>query len=313
MKISIHTNINDLNNVFTKLNEIGDVSINTNFSKLSLLKDSKDAEIIFTNPNSLKFKYDEKFICNCKKLKTIVTASTGTNHIDENYLKKKKINLISLKNKKNYMKKITATAEHALLLTLALSRNFSQALDNVKAYSWDWSNCIGYQLSEKKFGIIGMGRLGEIYAKYVSAISKNILYYDPNVNIKKYKKTTLKYLIKNSDIISIHIHSSKKNLNFINTDFLHLAKKNLILINTSRGDIVDEDAIINFIKNNKSFRYGTDVIKDEFGNIKKSKILKNKSKQILITPHIGGMTYESRKLAYTFAVKLLFQRYGIKY
>jgi len=89
----------------------------------------------------------------------------------------------------------------------------------------------------------------------------------------------------------------------VDDEFLSEMKKGSYLVNTARGELVDEDAIIESIKVGHLKGYGTDVIKDEFGDIKNSKLVEfSKSNNVLITPHIGGMTIEGSTKAYHWAV-----------
>ena len=90
----------------------------------------------------------------------------------------------------------------------------------------------------------------------------------------------------------------------VNKDLLKYSKKNQIIINTSRGEIIKESDLILFLKKGKISGYGTDVLENEFDNIKKSVIVKNLKKlNIIITPHIGGMTVQGQLRAWRFAIK----------
>jgi D-3-phosphoglycerate dehydrogenase len=93
----------------------------------------------------------------------------------------------------------------------------------------------------------------------------------------------------------------------INKDLLGLTKKDLYIINTSRGEIVNENDIVDALSNNQLTGYGTDVIEDEFSDLTKSPIIKalNKGKNIIVTPHIGGMTIEGQTKAYKWAINKL--------
>ena len=114
--------------------------------------------------------------------------------------------------------------------------------------------------------------------------------------------------IKDLDVIALHIHATTNNLNFIEKKKFSLMKKNVILVNTSRGELINEKDLINFLKKNKNATYYTDVLKDEYKGLKKSKIykfFKKNRKQVFITPHIGGMTKEGQSLAYHYSLKKL--------
>ena len=132
-----------------------------------------------------------KILDKAKKLKVIAT-STGTNHIDLNYAKKKKIKIISLKEERKLINKISSTAEHALALTLASIRNIAISNKSVLLGEWDYTKFIGHQMNFLTVGIIGFGRLGKKYANYCKSSSKSIFL----ILIKSlFKKINLVFLI----------------------------------------------------------------------------------------------------------------------
>ena len=137
-----------------------------------------------------------------------------------------------------------------------------------------------------------------------------IIAYDINKNIKVkgVKNVGLEYLLKNSDIISIHIHLDSKNENFIEKKKITMMKHDVILINTSRGKIINEIDLLYFLKKRKYFRVALDVINGEWlskKNLKNHKLIKYSkiNQNLLIVPHIGGSTEESIYGARAFQVK----------
>ena len=282
-----------------------------NPSNKQIFKIIQNYEIIFTNPNMSKVFLSQELLQKAKKLETICTASTGTNHIDLSYAYKKKIKILSLRNKKKIINKISSTAEHALALMMSKIRNVYEASVSVKKENWDYRPFIGRQMNNLNIGIIGYGRLGKMMARFLLPLVGKILIYEKNFKIKnlgkKISQVSLKKLISNSDIISLHIHADEKNLNFINRNILNLMNKNVLIVNTSRGEIINEIDLVNFLKKNKDAKYATDVLKGEIKNKFESKIFKYSkvSNQVLITPHIGGMTSDAQKLAYMGIAKEL--------
>ena len=280
-------------------------------SNKQIFKIIQNYEIIFTNPNMSKVFLSQELLQKAKKLETICTASTGTNHIDLSYAYKKKIKILSLRDKKKIINKISSTAEHALALIMSKIRNIYEATISVKKENWDYRPFIGRQMNNLNVGIIGYGRLGKMMAKFLLPLAGKIFIYEKNFKIKNLKKKiskiSLKKLISNSDIISLHIHADEKNLNFINSNILNLMKKNVLIVNTSRGEIINETDLVNFLKKNKDATYSTDVLKGEILNKFESKIFKYSkvSNQVLITPHIGGMTSDAQELAYIGVAKKL--------
>lgn len=285
-----------------------------NFKKkdLKLLDTQKKNRIIalLTNPNMSNVRINKTITKNLKSLKYIVTASTGTNHIDNELISKNNLELISLTKDLSVTRKISSTSELAFALTLAAVRNIHTSNLSVKKGEWKYLPFVGRQLNGLTIGIIGFGRLGKIYYKFAKAFNSKILVNDPYIKKSKFKNITfvsLQTLAKKSDIISCHIHHTDETEKIISRQFLKKVKKNLILINTSRGEIIDEEQVIKFLKINKNSKYYTDVISNEIEGRKKNIIYQHRVKlgNLFITPHIGGMTIEAQRLAYNRVIDRL--------
>ena len=159
-------------------------------------------------------------------------------------------------------------------------------------------------------GVIGYGRLGSIYSKYCKAFDSKVLVYDPYkiVNDKGIQQVdNLKYLLKESDIIAIHVHVTEETIGMINKACFDVMKEDSVLVNTSRGDMVNEEDLVSFLKSNSKARVATDVLADEIKNRMGSPLLKYalESEQVIITPHIGGMSREAQEIAYGHAAHRL--------
>ena len=259
-----------------QLEKIGFVKYLSDPSYLQVKKIINGFDAIFTNPNKSKVSIDRNIIDTSKKLKVICTASTGTDHIDLKAAKEKKIKVICLKDSKKVINKISSTAEHALALTLSSLRNLSESHDSVKKGNWDYTKFIGRQIDFLVVGIIGFGRLGKLYSRYMRAFNCKIIVYDPykKINNKYVKKVNnLNYLFKNSDIISIHVHLKKETKNLLNEKSFSFMKKNVLIVNTSRGDIVNENELIRFLKKNKKAKYATDVLSNEINSRKNHSLI----------------------------------------
>ena len=232
------------------------------------------------------------------KAKYLVTPVTGLNHIDLDKCKEFDITVISLKNEFDFLKNIRATAEHTILLTLSILRKINSASASVLNKKWNRENFRGNEIYNKTVGIIGFGRLGSIVSDYFSALGARIIYYDDNLKkttSNKYKYVALDELLKKSDIISLHIDYSKKNLNFINKSHFDLMKNSAVFINTSRGELINGSDLVYSLKNNKILGAAIDVISDEFNYKNSPEIIyySTNPNNLIITPHIGGNTYES--------------------
>ena len=256
------------------------------------------------------FRLDKNILDKAKNLKIIFSPATGKDHLDLDEIKKRKIKLYHIAKETRLLRRFTATSELVFGLILILYRSLIKNTIAAKRGHWIRSKYIGWQLFGKTIGIIGLGRLGTITSKIAMGFSMNVLAYDidKSIKVKGVKNVSLKYLLKNSDIISIHIHLNSKNENFIEKNKISMMKHDAILINTSRGKIINELDLLNFLKKRKNFKAALDVIDGEWlpeRDLKKHKLIKYSkiNQNLLIVPHIGGSTEESIYGARAFQVK----------
>ncbi len=280
--------------------------INKNDLNKILLSDLR-LKYLFVNPNAQGFVIDKSFLDKVN-IKGINTCSTGSNHIDISYCNKKGIEITSLKNDFDLINFLPSTSELAFSLLQALFRkiilcNFQVVENGI----WDYRNVMGFQMAGKTIGCLGYGRLGKIFCEQLKGFNVKIKVCEmKDINIpKEFEKVSIKELFSTCDAVAIHIHSCKENINLINKNLLTKTKKGFILVNTSRGDICDELLIANLLKENHLGGYGTDVLSTEFDEISKSpiyKLAKEKLHNIIITPHVGGMTFEGQTKAFLYAL-----------
>ena len=302
------TPIDHLEGLKRNLEKKGKLIYKPNINKKDLkkiLEKNNQINVIFCNPNRQGYILNKEILQN-SSVKLINTASTGLNHINQNDCKKLNIKIISLTKDFKLIKKLPSTSELSFGLMINLQRNIIQSFQSVKNRKWDYTPFIGQELSSLTIGIIGLGRLGNLMANYAKAFGMRVFYYDPFKETRKYKKTNLKRLLQIADVISIHAHVNNQTKYMINKKILRFAKKKPVIINTSRGELVNEQDIIWGLKNKIISGYGADVIEKEFIGINKSPIIKNINKyNIIITPHIGGMTYQGQLRAYNYAINKL--------
>ena len=258
---------------------------------------------IVCNPNQQTYKIDKELLTDTN-VKIINSCSTGLNHIDLDYCKNNNIKIQCHKNDYELINQLPSTSELAFGLMVSLLRNIPECNNHVLKYHWDYTQFMGRQIKDLKVGIIGYGRLGKMMEGYCKAFSAKTFIYDPYVNILQ---TSLKQMFQTCDVISLHVHVTDETKYMINKKLLGLAQKDLYIINTSRGEIVNELDIVDALNTGKLMGYGTDVIENEFDDITKSPIIKamNKGKNIITTPHIGGMTIEGQTKAYEWSINKL--------
>lgn len=306
MKIVCITPIKHLDEVYERLEQYGEVIYVPEISKLeltTLLSETSDIEYLFTNPNKQNFILDEEVLKN-SNIKVINTCSTGLNHIDMDYCERNNVEVWSLKEDFELINDLPSTAELSFGLMMSLLRKIPEGFDSVKKGEWDYEPFIGRQVKGLTIGIIGLGRLGKITAELFKGWGVNILVNDPYVGTFEYEQVEIKEIQKKSDVVFLHLHANKETRNMVDREVLSNMKKGSILINTSRGELVNEKDIINSIKEGHLGGYGTDVITDEFGDVKESELVEfsRENNNVVITPHVGGMTWEGQTKAYKWAI-----------
>lgn len=295
--------------VLDKLREVGELILLGDVAESQLPRRSQRVGAVFTNPNKQSFFMGRDFMDRFPGLRVICSASTGTNHIDTDEAARRGIRVLSLARDFSLLRQITSTAELALALTLSSLRNLQPASDSVKNGEWNYAPFIGRQINSLKIGIIGLGRLGRMYAKFVAPLAEEVYFYDPFVSDDSGLKRTasLEELFGICDVISVHVHPTNETIGMINRSVLQFAKKDLLLVNTSRGEILNEIDVVDFLSERKEAKVAVDVLANETSNRNSSPLLKYsfRTDQVLITPHIGGMTREAQSLAFSHAADKL--------
>jgi|TARA_B110000483_G_scaffold35646_1_gene43614 phosphoglycerate dehydrogenase-like enzyme len=231
-------------------------------------------------------KIDKKIIDSLPKLKVISKFGVGLNNIDIEYLKYRKIRL-------GWESGVNKRSVSELTLCLILNSIRKISFNQSDLHNKIWKQTIGSDLTNSTIGIIGCGNVGQDLIKLLKPFQCKIYVHDIKSYNKFYYKhnltpTSLNFLLKKSDIISIHTPLNKSTIGLINNNNLKLLKPNSSLINTARGGIINEDDLYNFLKKNK-FNSASDVFVNE-PNIN-TKLLKLKN--FFATPHIAGSTKES--------------------
>lgn len=255
----------------------------------------------------LGFNLTREFLSRLPNLRFVATATTGVNHVDQEYMEEIGGKVISLKGETDFLDTITPTAEHAWGLLIALIRNYKSAFDSVEKYRWNRDLFHGERLRGKKLGIIGMGRLGRMMAKYGIAFEMNVVFYDnKDINFERAQQVSLSELLSTSDVVSIHLPLLDSTFNFFSYHEISLMKSSAFLINTARGEVLNEEALIWGLEEGEISGAALDVlagevswgtsIPDDNRLIAYAKCKSN----LIITPHIGGACPEVMRLTEDF-------------
>lgn len=262
---------------------------------------------------SAAIKIDKELLEKANKLKVIGSPSTGTDHMDLELIKQKGIVCYDISKDFDLINSFTATSELAFTLLLSLIRKIVPASIDAKNGIWSREKYSGIQLFNKTFGIIGLGRLGEISARIAKGFGMNVIAYDiKEKNIPFVKMMDLHSVAKESDFISVHVHLSAETINLIDKDFLRKMKKSALIVNTSRGKIINENDLLAALKENRIGGACLDVIDGEWlqpDELFQHPLVKysRSSNNLILSPHIGGATKESIYGARIFMAKKIAQ------
>jgi D-3-phosphoglycerate dehydrogenase len=281
----------------------------SDLSKNECLEAAKDAIGIVIRS---RFTMNEEFLQFAPNLKWIARSGAGMENIDERYCKKRGITLYNAPEGNR-----NAVGEHALGMLLGLMNKLITADKEVRSGKWDREGNRGYELDGKTVGIIGYGNNGSAFAKKLRGFDVKLMAYD------KYKKgfgdhfvmeCTLNALMKNADVISLHIPQNKDTMWMINDAFFAKLQKPIWFLNLSRGKIVETAALVNALKTGKVLGAGLDVLeyeKSSFESFFEQELPADfkyllESDKVILSPHVGGWTQESYyKLSDVLADKIL--------
>jgi glyoxylate reductase len=228
-------------------------------------------------------------------LRVISCYSVGYDHVDIKEAEKRKI---IVTNTPNVLANTTADLVFSLILTAA--RNIVSADSYVRNGNWKfgWTPdlFLGYDVHGSTLGIIGLGEIGTLVAKRAKGFDMEVLYYSNTCKHEMESELAITYvpldeLLQRSDFVSIHVSLNKKSFHMIDESKIKLMKKTAFLINTSRGKVINEQDLINALRNNLIAGAGLDVYENE--PISESNPLTQMPQAILL-PHIGSATFLTR-------------------
>jgi D-3-phosphoglycerate dehydrogenase len=278
------------------LDRLGEV-IEAALNREQLIAELSEYDVLIVR---LAHKIDREVIDAGSRLKTIVTATTGLDHIDVDYACSRGIAVLSLQGEPEFLQNINATAEHTWALLLALMRRIPQAFLSVRAGEWDRDRFRGNELKGKRLGIIGFGRLGRRVACYGIAFEMAVAAFDPYA--KDWMEgvarlPNLSDLLRSSDIVSLHVPLNDETAGMIEAHELVLMHPGSVLVNTSRGGVVNEADLIQALKDQILAGAALDVMSSELDQEKRRSsplmFYASTHENLLITPHIGGATHEA--------------------
>jgi D-3-phosphoglycerate dehydrogenase len=231
-------------------------------------------------------------------LKLVIRGGSGVEHIDKSALAERNIKLIATPAGNR-----DAVGEHAIGLLLCLFNNIARANSQLKAYHWEREANRGYEIMGKTIGILGYGNTGSAVAQKLAGFGARVISYDKykkNFSNSWVEEVSLDVFFMETDVLSIHIPLDFSNFHFVDADFLSRFRKPIWLLNLARGEVLDSKAALDALDQGKIIGMGLDVFENEDLATLTSEQKSNwerytRSDRILLTPHIGGWTYEAEE------------------
>jgi len=255
-----------------------------------LINQSKDCDGILCIGGN---KFDKAIIDQLSSsVKIIANYAVGYNNVDVDAAKQKGIVVT------NTPEVLTdATADISILLLLGASRRAYEGRKHAETQSWNWSTnfLMGKQMSNKKLGILGMGRIGRAVAQRARGFGMEIHYHNrsklsPDLELGAIYHDNIKSLFSQSDFLSINCPATAETTNLLNEETINFLPDKAVVANAARGDIIDDAAMIKAMKSGKIFALGLDVYNGEPKINEEYLQLDN----LFLLPHLGSSTKRTR-------------------
>ncbi len=297
--------LDDYQNIFKEIIDIEKFKDRYNFKIFNQAFNDENEAIVALEEFEVLFIMRERtritktLLENLPNLKYIMTSGMRNNSINLEVTKKKGIVVCGTEINSN------PAAEITWALILGLLRNFKQEIDNM--FQGYWQTTIGSELKGKMLGVMGLGKIGTQVAKVGKAFGMEVCAWSENLNLSHANEIGVlpmskEDLLKNSDIISIHLVLGERYKNLIKKKEIEMMKKTSFLINTSRGQIINENDLVEALKDEKIAGAGLDVYdKEPLPQDHKLRFLPN----ALLLPHIGYVTAENYSKFYSQMIENL--------
>lgn len=226
-------------------------------------------------------------------LMLIVTATTGSDHIDGAAAGGRGIPVLTLRGQTEVLGRLSPAAEHSWLLLMASARRLRGATEHVLDGSWDRNLFPGTMLRGTTLGLIGCGRIGTMMSRYAKAFEMRCVGNDPHVEEwpDTVEPARLDEVLATADFVSVHVHLTEETRGLLGATELGSMKKGAVLVNTSRGAVVDETALLDALRSGHLGAAGLDVLAGEPETTRDPLVeYAREHDNLLITPHIAGFS-----------------------
>ena len=238
-------------------------------------------------------KVDQQLMEAAPRLRVVGRAGVGVDNIDLEEATRRGILVVNAPLANNI-----SAAEHAFGLMLSQARNIARADASIRSGRWDRAAFRGVELHGKTLGLVGMGRIGSLVAQRALAFGMRVLAYDPYITAEQARQAgaelmDLDSLLAESDFISLHLPRTPETENLLGSEAFGKAKRGVRIVNASRGGIIDEEALVEAIREGQVAGAALDVYAEE--PVTGGPLIE--LREIVLTPHLGASTVEAQNKA----------------
>jgi D-3-phosphoglycerate dehydrogenase len=292
------------------LRRVGDVELYDDISPVGHFVSDKAALFV-----RLGHIIDARMLAEAQNLSAIVSPTTALNHIDLDAAAKVGAAVLSLRGETEFLRTVTATPEHALGLVIAVLRNYRHAFLGTGEQPWNRDALRGTNVAGIRIGIIGFGRVGQWLAHVLAVMDAHIAFEDTDPDCPSLpcaqRLSTKEALIAASDVIVLAASYTNGQQPILTRPLLELMRDKH-LVNIARGELIDEAALVPLIAAGHFAGVALDVIEGETtGNTRLDKLRElTATRNLIVTPHIGGATLQSMHATETFMARKLLAHMG---
>ena len=238
---------------------------------------------------------DDEVLAAAPKLKIVGRAGVGLDNVDVDAATKRGVMVVNAPTSN-----IHTAAEHAVTLLLAAARQIPQADASLREHEWKRSSFNGVEVFGKTVGVVGLGRIGQLFAQRMAAFETRVIAYDPYVSAARATQLGIELLpldevLAQADLISVHLPKTAETKGIIGREALAKTKPGVIIVNAARGGLIDEQALADAIVSGHVRAAGLDVFDTEPCTDSPLFDLP----QVVVTPHLGASTSEAQDRAGT--------------
>ena len=299
MKVLVSDNLGEAGIQMLKEEEGIEVDVNTGLEPEALKEIIGEYDALIIRSAT---KVTEDLLNAATRLKVVGRAGIGLDNVDIPEATKRGIVVMNTPGGN-----IITTAEHAIGMLLALSRNVPEGTASLKAGRWEKKRLQGREIYNKVLGVIGFGKIGSIVADRARGLKMQVIVHDPFVTPEQVEKSgfenvTIEELYRRADYITVHVPKLKETTDLLNKDAFEKMKNGVMIINCARGGIVNEDDLLEALKSGKIAGAALDVFESEPPGI--CPLIEHE--RLICTPHLGASTLEAQtKVAVDIARQII--------